>query len=132
MFFETRKRFALLNFHTRHQLLTRSDQAGHVEDYLNGHLTKISEKRLEGTNSTMLASTNHVNEVKRKEANTKTEVRNRTFFAKITINSFEGGSKNEMRTMIEAFLGMKSNVRSEKIHHLLKSYLVCFINKLIK
>ena len=42
------------------KLLYNSDQAGPIEDYLRGCLTKISEMRLEGYASTMLAAMNPI------------------------------------------------------------------------
>ena len=48
-FVEKIKSFALLNFHTKMQLLNRSYQTGPMEVYLCGCLTKMSETRLEGS-----------------------------------------------------------------------------------
>ena len=55
--------FALLNCHTNFKLLTSFDQDGSVEDYLNGRLTNISEKRLEGAMPTILSAAYHTKEV---------------------------------------------------------------------
>ena len=131
-FVETSKLFALLNCCTNCQLLTSSDQAGPVEDYLNGCLTKMSEMPLEGAAFTMMEAVSHINEFKSKAPNSGTELIKIKFFLQRTINSSQGGSEHEMRTMIEALLGMKSHVSSEKFHYLIISDLVSFIDKLIK
>ena len=57
---ETINRFGRLNCYTNIQLLTSSDQAGHLDDYLHGCLTKMSEMRLEGVASTILAAMIHI------------------------------------------------------------------------
>ena len=87
---------------------------------------------LDGATSTMLAAMNHIQEVKSRATDAGTELRNNNFFAQRTINSFQGGTEHEMRTMIAALLGMKSHVSSKKFHYMFISDLVCFIDKLIK
>ena len=54
------------------------------------------------------------------------------FFAQRTINSFQGGSENEMRIMIAELLGMKSHFSGENFHYLFIIDLVHFIDKLTK
>ena len=81
-FVETSKRFGLLNCHTNMQLLTSSDQAAPAEDYMCEYLNKMSELRLDGSTSTMLAAMNHTQEVKSKAADAGTELRNSIFLHK--------------------------------------------------
>ena len=88
--------------------------------------------RLEGAVSTMLASINHIQEVKSKAPDAGTGLRNIKFYSQRNINSFQGGPEHEMRIMIAALLGMKSHVSNEKFHYLLIINLVYFIDKLIK
>ena len=85
---ETINRFGRLNCYTNIQLLTSSDQAGHLDDYLHGCLTKMSEMRLEGAAYTTLEAMNHIQEVKSRAPDAGTEIRNIFFFVQRTINSF--------------------------------------------
>ena len=117
-FVETNKYFSMLDGHTNMQLFTTSDEARPAVDYEINYLTKESEKRLQAAASEMLAAMNHVQEVKSTADDAGKETRKSKFFAQRTINSFQGGSEHEMKTMIAAFLGMKSHVASEKFHYL--------------
>ena len=81
-FVETSKRFGLLNCHANMQLLTSSDQAGPVEDYLCECLTKMSEMKLEGAASTTLAAMDHIQEVKSRTPDARTKLRNSNFLHK--------------------------------------------------
>ena len=56
---ETSNRFALINYHTNYQLLTRSDQAGPAEDYFIIYFKKY-EVMLEGAAPAMLEAMNHI------------------------------------------------------------------------
>ena len=82
--------------------------------------------------STMLAAMNHAQEVKSKAENAGTNLRDRFFFAQRSINSFQGGLENEMKTMIAALLGMKSYVSIETFHYMFIHDLVAFIDEKLK
>ena len=80
----------------------------------------------------MLAAMNHIQEVKSRASDAGTELRNSKKITQRTINSFQGGTEHETRTMMAALLDMKTHFSSEKLHFLFVSDLVDFIDKLIK
>ena len=73
-FVETRKRVGLLKYHTNMQLLNSSDQAGPVEDFLCGCLTKMSEIVLEGAAPAMIAAMHHIKKVNSRAFDAGTEI----------------------------------------------------------
>ena len=95
------------------------------------YLTKISDMRLEGAASTMLPDMDHIQEVKSRSTDARTELRF-FFLSQRTINPFQGGSEHEIGTMIAALLEMKSHVSNIIFHYSFINNLVCFIDKLIK
>ena len=108
---------------------TASHAAG-VEHYIEDYMTKDKEKGLERATSTMLAALNYVEENKSKAEDVDfDEMRNSKFLAARTINSFQGGIEHEVRTMIAALLGMKSEICSDKYHYIFPFDLIRFLKK---
>ena len=93
-------------------------------------MTKDKQKGLERATSTMLATLNYVEENKSKAEDVDfDEIRNSKFLAARTINYFQGGIEYEVRIMIASFLGMKSEICSDKYHYIFPFDLILFLKK---
>ena len=84
----------------------------------NRLLHKKADQKLGIAVSAMLAETNHLEKHSSKADDAGTEVRTSKFFAARTINQFQSGTEFEVRTMIAALIGMRSEVTSENFHYL--------------
>ena len=116
-FVETNMFLSMLDSHTNLSLMTSIDQAIPVEDYLTDYITKMSATEMSLIASTMLAAMNFCEEHKSKADDADSEIRKCKYFAARTITSFQGKMQHEMRTMIAALMGLKSDLSSEKFHY---------------
>ena len=120
-FVETNIYLAMLDSHTNLSIMTSIDQAIPVEDYLTEYTTKMSSAEMSCIASTMLAAMNYCNENKSKADDYDTDMRKSKFFAARTINAFQGKMQHEVKTMIAALMGLKSDLSSEKFFYLFSS-----------
>ena len=77
----------------------------------------------------MLASLNYIQENKSKADDAGTESRDSIFFATRTINSLQGGTEQNTKTMIAAIMGMNSHISSEKFCYIFVKDKVAYIEK---
>ena len=113
-FVETNLCLAMLDSHTNLSIIASIDQAIPVEDYLTEHTTKMSSAEMSCIASTMLAAVNFCNENKSKAEDHDSDIRKSKFFASRTENSFQGKMQHEVKTIIAALMGLKSDTSSEK------------------
>ena len=111
--------------------MSTTSNAEGEEHYIEEYMTKDKEKGLERATSTMLAALNYIEENKSKVEDIDfDEMRNSKFLAARTINSFQGGIEYEVRTVIVALLGMKSEICSDKYHYIFPFDLIRFLKKI--
>lgn len=93
-------------------------------------MTKYKGKALECATLTMLSALNYIEENKFKAEDIDFyEILNSNFLSARTIIFFQGGIEYEIRIMISALLGMKSEICSDKYHYILSFDLIRFLKK---
>ena len=119
---------ALLESHANLSVIASIDQAIPIDNCLIDYSTKMPSGEFSHAVSTMLAAMNYCEENKSKALDQDSEIRKCKFFAMRTINSFQGKIQHDLKTMIAALMGLKSELSSENFHYVFPHDLVDYLD----